>query len=298
MARGRGGQEGGRASRPRSSWTTPRCPTAGTCASSAPSKSKSPSPSPEPGARLRTPSRSSSRRRSPRASSRSPSRNPSRRPWSPSPSFRPPRPGRRSRASAARGSGTSWGLATIAREHSGGDAIADEERTFLLMYLRDFARVHDGLLPVDFVDLRPAELRRARSRPVDTRRRRFGASRPSPGSRCWRSPSCSSSRTATVAAATCRRGRGRGTRRSRRGMRRRARGVRGGRLVAATTAGVGHPVLPCGVRIYIRYGDRTVLTTVIDHGDVPPGRELNLTPRLASLLGVHGTRSVQWRFTR
>jgi hypothetical protein len=68
--------------------------------------------------------------------------------------------------------------------------------------------------------------------------------------------------------------------------------------VTAATAGVGHPVLPCGVRIYVRYGDRTVLTTVIDHGDVPPDRELNLTPRLAALLGVRGTRMVQWRFTR
>ena len=68
--------------------------------------------------------------------------------------------------------------------------------------------------------------------------------------------------------------------------------------VTASTVGVGHPVLPCGVRIYVRFGDRTVLTTVIDRGDVPPGREWNLTPRLAALLGVQGTQSVQWRFTR
>lgn len=68
--------------------------------------------------------------------------------------------------------------------------------------------------------------------------------------------------------------------------------------VTASSVGVGHPVLPCGVRIYVRFGDRTVLTTVIDRGDVPPGRELNLTPKLAALLGVQGTQSVQWRFTR
>ena len=65
-----------------------------------------------------------------------------------------------------------------------------------------------------------------------------------------------------------------------------------------STVGVGHPVLPCGVRIYVRFGNRTVLTTVIDRGDVPPGRELNLTPKLAELLGVQGTQPVQWRFTR
>ena len=68
--------------------------------------------------------------------------------------------------------------------------------------------------------------------------------------------------------------------------------------VGARTVGVGHPVLPCGVRVYVRFGDRTVLTTVIDRGDVPSGRELNLTPALAKLLGVQGTQSVQWRFTR
>jgi hypothetical protein len=45
-----------------------------------------------------------------------------------------------------------WDLEQLAREHAGGDAIADEERTFLLMYLRDFAGP-DGLLPVDFDDL-------------------------------------------------------------------------------------------------------------------------------------------------
>lgn len=71
-----------------------------------------------------------------------------------------------------------------------------------------------------------------------------------------------------------------------------------GVTMTAATVGVGHPVLPCGVRIYVRFGNRTVLTTVIDRGDVPPGRELDLTPRLAALLGVQGIQSVEWRFTR
>jgi hypothetical protein len=68
--------------------------------------------------------------------------------------------------------------------------------------------------------------------------------------------------------------------------------------VTADTVAVAHPVPPCGVRIYVRFGDRTVLTTVIDRGDVAPGRELNLTPKLAALLGVQGAQGVQWRFTR
>ena len=45
-----------------------------------------------------------------------------------------------------------WDLEQLVREHTSGDPIADEERTFLLLYLRDFAGA-DGLLPVDFDDL-------------------------------------------------------------------------------------------------------------------------------------------------
>jgi hypothetical protein len=42
-----------------------------------------------------------------------------------------------------------WDLERLTREQVGGDAERDEERTFLLMYLREFAGP-DGLLPVDF----------------------------------------------------------------------------------------------------------------------------------------------------
>jgi hypothetical protein len=42
-----------------------------------------------------------------------------------------------------------WDLERLTREASGGDVARDEERTFLLMYLREFADA-DGLLPVDF----------------------------------------------------------------------------------------------------------------------------------------------------
>ena len=45
-----------------------------------------------------------------------------------------------------------WDLERVAREQSGGDPVVDEERTFLLLYLRDFAGP-DGLLPADFDDL-------------------------------------------------------------------------------------------------------------------------------------------------
>jgi outer membrane biosynthesis protein TonB len=42
-----------------------------------------------------------------------------------------------------------WDLERLTRQHSGADAARDEERSFLLMYLRDFAGP-DGVLPVDF----------------------------------------------------------------------------------------------------------------------------------------------------
>lgn len=42
-----------------------------------------------------------------------------------------------------------WDLERLTREASGGDAILDEERSFLLMYLREFAGA-DGELPLDF----------------------------------------------------------------------------------------------------------------------------------------------------
>ncbi|HUJ93047.1 MAG TPA: hypothetical protein VLW05_10130 [Gaiellaceae bacterium] len=42
-----------------------------------------------------------------------------------------------------------WDLERLAREHAGTDAARDEERTFLLMYLRDYADA-GGELPLDF----------------------------------------------------------------------------------------------------------------------------------------------------
>lgn len=42
-----------------------------------------------------------------------------------------------------------WELERIARDSAGDDVIRDEERTFLLMYLREFASP-EGVLPADF----------------------------------------------------------------------------------------------------------------------------------------------------
>jgi hypothetical protein len=42
-----------------------------------------------------------------------------------------------------------WDLERVARDRAGADVARDEERTFLLMYLREFANA-DGVLPADF----------------------------------------------------------------------------------------------------------------------------------------------------
>ncbi len=45
-----------------------------------------------------------------------------------------------------------WELERLVRDTSGEDSARDEERSFLLVYLRDFASP-DGLLPTDFDSL-------------------------------------------------------------------------------------------------------------------------------------------------
>lgn len=65
-----------------------------------------------------------------------------------------------------------------------------------------------------------------------------------------------------------------------------------------TTEGVAHPVLPCGVRLYIRFHGREVLTQVVDKGPNVPGREFDITKALANRLDLHGTQTIQWRFAR
>ena len=71
-----------------------------------------------------------------------------------------------------------------------------------------------------------------------------------------------------------------------------------GQPFLTTTEGVAHPVLPCGVRLYILFQGREVLTQVVDRGPNVPGRDLDITKALANRLDLHGTQTVQWRFAR
>lgn len=69
-----------------------------------------------------------------------------------------------------------------------------------------------------------------------------------------------------------------------------------GLVIDSKIVGVAHPVLPCGVKIYIEYGGVNVLTQVIDRGPSAPGREFALTQGLARLLHLEGTQQIKWRF--
>lgn len=71
-----------------------------------------------------------------------------------------------------------------------------------------------------------------------------------------------------------------------------------GRPLLETTEGVAHPVLPCGVRLYIRFHGREVLTQVVDQGPNVPGREFDITKALANRLDLHGNQTISWRFAR
>lgn len=69
-----------------------------------------------------------------------------------------------------------------------------------------------------------------------------------------------------------------------------------GQILTAGSLGVTHPVLPCGAKIFIAYGDVEVLTEVIDTKLTRPGRQFELTEGLAQRLGIEGTQQIKWRF--
>jgi rare lipoprotein A (peptidoglycan hydrolase) len=64
------------------------------------------------------------------------------------------------------------------------------------------------------------------------------------------------------------------------------------------TQGIAHPVLPCGVKIYVRFHGHEALTQVVDRGPNVPGRDFDVTKALADRLDLHGTQTVQWRYAR
>ena len=69
-----------------------------------------------------------------------------------------------------------------------------------------------------------------------------------------------------------------------------------GIVMDATTVGVSNPVLPCGVRLYVGYRGKHVLTEVIGHGPSAPGSQFDLSDALARELGLAGVKRIQWSY--
>ncbi|HEX2045792.1 MAG TPA: hypothetical protein VHF23_09210 [Gaiellaceae bacterium] len=69
-----------------------------------------------------------------------------------------------------------------------------------------------------------------------------------------------------------------------------------GAPLTAETAGIAHPVLPCGVALVVSANGREIRTRVVEQGGVPEGVAFELTPALAEELGVPGGGTIRWRF--
>jgi rare lipoprotein A (peptidoglycan hydrolase) len=71
-----------------------------------------------------------------------------------------------------------------------------------------------------------------------------------------------------------------------------------GRVVGPAAEGVAHPVLPCGQKLYVSFGGKTVLTQVIDRVPNVAPREFDVTAALAQRLGLRGTAEIRWTYAR
>ena len=66
--------------------------------------------------------------------------------------------------------------------------------------------------------------------------------------------------------------------------------------LSAKSLGIADPVLPCGAKLFIGYGDQDVLTQVIAVGPAPGGARFGMTPALAQTLGIERTVTVRWGY--
>lgn len=69
-----------------------------------------------------------------------------------------------------------------------------------------------------------------------------------------------------------------------------------GQVLGPTTEGVSQPVLPCGVKLYVNFRGKHVLTEVIDHGPNSSGTQFELTQALAQQLGLVGVQRIVWSY--
>jgi hypothetical protein len=71
-----------------------------------------------------------------------------------------------------------------------------------------------------------------------------------------------------------------------------------GTLLKPKTLGLGHQALPCGAKLFVSFGGKTVLTTIVDRGPFSPRFDFEVTPALAELLGLSGVQTIRWSFAR
>ena len=69
-----------------------------------------------------------------------------------------------------------------------------------------------------------------------------------------------------------------------------------GHTLERETLGVAHPVLVCGAKIYIGYGQTVMLTQVVARGPGNSAVQFGLTEALARELGIRGRATIRWRF--
>jgi hypothetical protein len=63
-----------------------------------------------------------------------------------------------------------------------------------------------------------------------------------------------------------------------------------------STAGVAHPVLPCGAVLLLDHDGRRARAEVVARGASASGSEFDVTPALADELGISAEAVVRWRF--
>lgn len=71
-----------------------------------------------------------------------------------------------------------------------------------------------------------------------------------------------------------------------------------GGMIEPQTIGIAHPVLPCGIKLYVSRGQQAVLTQVVARGPDAPGAQFGLTHALAQRLGIRGRAVIRYRYAR
>jgi len=71
-----------------------------------------------------------------------------------------------------------------------------------------------------------------------------------------------------------------------------------GKRVTTTLRGFGDPILPCGAKVFIGFGETQLFLQVVDRSSGAPGHRFDLTPATADALGIRGVQPVRWAFAR